>query len=254
MLECLVNALTLPEAYHNSLMNLEVFGRESKCSDWNTKQKEISITIQVAEPLREPMISKCFIGGPRELEQYKLEIVQGIMDWSVVSGLEPYTYHRRMVQNCGIDQIAFVINELTRNPDSRRAVIVVRDIKEDTKSDDPACLQHIQYFIRDGKLHCKALFRSNDACKAAYMNMFGLIMLQYNISKVLGVGMGTYTHRANSYHCYKRDYSLLKGYCDKIERAINPEDVCYRYEGEWKELMEEETQSIMHEMEMLRKK
>lgn len=149
------------------------------------------------------------------------------------------------------DQVRFVINELKRNPSSRRAVIDVRNNNEDMYSNDPACLQHIQYFVRDGKLECKVLFRSNDACKAAFMNMFALIMLQKKIADALGLPVGSYTHRANSFHCYERDFDLLKGYVDRIATG-DVDDLCYDYEGDWDELMEEAKESIAKKVESLR--
>ena len=116
-------------------------------------------------------------------------------------------------------------------------------------SNDPACWQHAQYFIRDNALHCKILFRSNDACKATYMNAFALIMLQKRIADTLGVKMGTYTHRANSFHCYERDFNMLDGY---VKRIKNGEDITFDFEDDWDELMEEERPSISEMVEKLR--
>jgi thymidylate synthase len=140
------------------------------------------------------------------------------------------------------------VEELTRNPYSRRAVIDVRDWKVDSKSSDPACLQHIQYFVRNNKLHCKVLFRSNDACKATYMNAFALIMLQNRIAKYLGYEVGSYTHRANSFHCYAADFKLLENYVERL----SSEDVTYNYVGEWDELMEEVKPEIAAMVEELK--
>ena len=192
--------------------------------------------MMVENPLKEPMISRLMIGGPRELEQYRQEILDGILDFEVDKGNWAYTYHQRIEK-----QIPFVLDELKRNPYSRRPVIVVRDWEVDSKSTDPACLQHIQYLVRDNKLHCKLMFRSNDACKATFMNAFALIMLQKRIADELGYEVGTYTHRANSFHCYAQDYKLLDGY---VERYLGGEDTTYFYEDEWSELMAEEHSSI----------
>lgn len=231
MLEHVVYGDTLPEAYHNALVLLRARGEEVPCPDYDTWQKEISLTMMVVNPLQEPMISRLMIGGPYELEQYRQEILDGILDFEIERGNWAYTYHDRIAK-----QIPFVIDELKRNPYSRRAVIVVRDWEVDSKSTDPACLQHIQYFVRDGKLHCKLMFRSNDACKATFMNAFALIMLQKRIADELGYEVGTYTHRANSFHCYAQDYKLLDGY---VERYLSGAETTYFYEGEWDELMEE---------------
>lgn len=231
MEEILVYGSSLPEAYHHALKSLSKWGEETPCPDWNTSQKEVCLTMVVNEPLREPMISKLFIGGYKELEQYRQEMLDGILDFEIERGKWSYTYHDRMVK-----QLPFIIEELKRNPYSRRAVIDVRDWETDSANDDPACLQHIQYFVRDNKLHCKVLFRSNDACKATFMNAFALIMLQKRIADELGYKVGSYTHRANSFHCYEKDYKLLKGYCNRIKKR---ESLTYDYVGDWKELMNE---------------
>lgn len=231
MTEYIARGDTLPEAYHNALHMLWICGKIVPCPDYNTEQKEISLTMEVKNPLKEPMISRLMIGGPRELEQYRQEILDGILDFEIERGNWAYTYHDRIAQ-----QIPFVIEELRRNPYSRRAVIVVRDWEVDSKSTDPACLQHIQYFVRDNKLHCKLMFRSNDACKATFMNAFALIMLQKRIADELGYEVGTYTHRANSFHCYAADYALLDGY---VERYLSGAETTYDYKDEWEIMMEE---------------
>ena len=235
MREYIINGNTLPEAYHKALAALHMKGEEVPCPDYNTEQREISVTMIVEQPLTEPMISRLMIAGPKELEQYRQEMLDGILDFEIAKGNWAYTYHDRMAW-----QIPLVLDELRRNPHTRRAVIDVRTSGE-IFSTDPACLQHIHYFIRDGKLHCKVLFRSNDACKATYMNAFALIMLQKRIADELGVEMGSYTHRANSFHVYASDYALLSGY---MHRYISGDKTTYFYRGDWDEQMQEAQEEI----------
>lgn len=244
MRECFVTADTLPEAYHRALVLLQEQGELVPCPDYNTNQKELSMTLVVEHPLAEPMISRLFIGGYRELEQYRQEMLDGILDFEVDRGNWEYTYHRRYA-----DQIPFILEDLRRNPYSRRAAISVRTA-EDIGSGDPACLQHMQFFLREGKLHAKILFRSNDACKATFMNAFALIMLQKRLADQLGVEMGTYTHRANSFHCYERDFGMLRGY---VARIRDPEEeLTYDYDGEWSELMASARPDIARAVQELR--
>ena len=246
MQEIIVTGRTLPEAYHKALLALHNDGEMTDCADWNTTQKEVSMTMIVTEPLAEPRISKLFIGGPKELEQYRQEMLDGVLDFEVERGNWEYTYHQRMGE-----QIQFVIDELRRNPSSRRAVICIRT-PEDMGSDDPACMQHLQYFIRDQKLECKILFRSNDACKASFMNAFALICLQERIADALGIPVGQYVHRANSYHCYAKDYGMLDGYVRRIETAADEDDICFDYEEDWKEEMIRYRKEIAEQIEVLR--
>lgn len=257
MSEYFVYGNTLPEAYHEALLMLQL-APIIPCPDWDTNQKEISITFIVYNPLKDNMISKLSFCDPTSLEQYCQEMLDGILDFEVEKGNWTYTYHNRMAaypirMSHKIDygnQIKFIINELSRNPYSRRAVIDIRDNSEDMYSDDPACLQNIQFFIRDNKLHMKVLFRSNDACKAAFMNAFALIMLQKRIADELGVEVGSYTHRANSFHCYERDFEMLNGYCNRIE-STDIEDLTYSYYDDWKEQMEDAKEEIAQKVKAL---
>ena len=230
MFELFVTAASLPEAYHKALAALHENNDETPCPDYNTRQKEASVTFVAEAPLSEPMISKLFIGDPRSLEQYRQEMLDGILDFEVDRGNWDYTYHRRMEK-----QIPWVIGELRRNPDSRRAIISIRS-EDDLSSDSPACLQNLQFLIRGGSLHCKAVFRSNDATKASFMNAFALVMLQKRIADTLGASVGSYTHRANSYHVYERDYDMFDGY---IRRISAGGELAYYYEGDWDEQMED---------------
>lgn len=264
MKELFVRGRTLPEVYHKALFELLFLGDLVPCPDYNTNQKEVSMTMIVEDPLAEPMISRLFVGGYKELQQYVMEMRDGILDFEVDRGNWKYTYHDRMVRY-PIDnqdrfphepyknQIQFIIDELSRNPDSRRAVIDIRDNSEDMYSNDPACLQHIQFFIRNNKLHMKVLFRSNDACKAAFMNAFALIMIQKMLADKLGLEIGTYTHRANSFHCYERDFDLLRGYANRIQDQ-KEDDITYSYEYDWKEVMEEFIPDILESVRVLKQR
>ena len=142
----------------------------------------------------------------------------------------------------------FILDELRRDPYSRRAVMDIRT-PNDMSSNDPACWQHVQYFIRDHRLHCKVLFRSNDACKAAFMNAFALIWLQKKIAAELDVKVGTYTHRANSYHAYERDFEALSAFC---KRYLDNDDLTYSYWDDWSILMEDAKPIIAEKVIMLK--
>ncbi len=244
MIEHLVTGETLPEAYHKSLICLQS-APVVPCPDWNTYQKEVSMTMVVEYPMDEERISKLFFGDPASLEQYVQEMLFGILDFEVERGNWAYTYHQRYE-----NQYQFIIDELRRNPYSRRAVMDIRT-PDDMTNEDPACWQHAQYFIRDGRLHSKILFRSNDACKAAFMNAFALTELQLKIALELGVNMGSYTHRANSYHCYARDFDMLDGYCARIK---TDDDLTFSYIDDWYDQMREAQPAIAKKVDDLKNK
>ena len=242
MLELFVTGVSLPDAYHKALAALHESNEELPCPDYDTRQKEASMTFVAEKPLSEPMISKLFIGDPRSLEQYRQEMLDGILDFEVERGKWEYTYHQRMEA-----QIPWLISELRRNPDSRRAVISIRS-EHDLSSDSPACLQLIHFLIRNEALHCKVIFRSNDATKAAFMNAFALVMLQKRIADTIGIPVGSYTHRANSFHVYERDYNMFDGYVRRINAGG---ELAYFYADDWDGLMEEAKPEIAEMVRLL---
>lgn len=238
-----VKGRTLPEAYHNALTTLLESGAVVPSPSWQTRCLELPMTFVVGHAMEEPRISRLFPGGPRDLEKYRLEMLDGIEDFEVERGNWEYTYHERMA-----DQIQFVIRELRLDRYSRRAVIDIRRTSDITLS-DPPCLQHIQFMIRDGKLNMTVLFRSNDACKATFMNAYALTCLQEEVATELGVEVGSYTHIANSFHAYERDWDLLRSYCNRIHEGG---EVTYNFFGDWDELMEAERPGIREEVERMK--
>ena len=74
-------------------------------------------------------------------------------------------------------------------------------------------------------------------------------MLQKRIADELGVEVGTYTHRANSFHCYEKDIPLLDAY---VERILKGKALTYDYVGDWDELMEEAKADIAEKVERLK--
>ena len=234
---------TLPEAYHNALLTLYSYGKQYSCPDYNQNIIEMPMTMVVEHPLAEPMISKIFPGGHHELQQYTMEICDGILDFMIgkAENVWEYTYHQRIGE-----QLDFVVEELRRNSWSRRAVIDIRDNQIDQNNTHPACLQHIQFMIRDGGLDMYVTMRSNDAFEATFMNAFGFIMLQKKVADMLDVAVGRYEHRANSFHVYQKNWEQFEKAVWKIANCgADDESLTYEYESFYEELMEEEVGSIM---------
>lgn len=238
-----VSGRTIPESYHKALEALLRDGDMVDCPDWNTTCVEASATIQVSEPLSEPMISSLSICDPYSLEKYRMEMVDGLLDWSVEAGLEPYTYHQRIA-----GQMPKAVKELKRSKDSRRAAVTIR-MPSDYDLPDAPCLQHLQFVVRNDALDMFVLFRSNDAVKATFMNMFGLAMIQKEMAEAVGCGVGGMLYTANSFHCYQRDFHTLRGYV----RAMHDRDCTYEYVGEWDSMMADERAKILSDVEKQKK-
>lgn len=104
----------------------------------------------------------------------------------------------------GFNQWEFVKTELKQNPNSRRAVIHIKEPSHYV-SRDVNCTVCLQFFIRDNKLYLTTYMRSNDIWMGFPYDVFQFTNMQILMSMELGVGIGTYTHIAGSLHLYERD-------------------------------------------------
>ena len=193
--------------------------------------KDVTAMIHVTAPFDEPRIHRAFPGGLDDLEKYRSEVLYGVHDHWVdpAVGKWEYTYHQRLfeydVPGVGaFDQVAAAVAKLKAAGHTRRAQAVTWQVWNDMSIDDPACLQRLWLRIADGRLHMNAHIRSNDAFKAAFMNMYAFTELQGMVADRLGVGMGEYIHIADSFHIYGSYFDQFEGFLN----TVNHRDVAER--------------------------
>jgi thymidylate synthase len=228
-----LTARTLPEAWEQSVLRCWAEGARIKTEydkPEDPSSRDCIAVLAVTEPYTEPRIHRAFPGGLEDLEIYRQEVLFGVHDHWIApeEGKWQYTYHERLfnykVEGKAIDQIQYCIDKLSQTPYSRRAQASTWKAWEDAGIHDPACLQRFWFRIIDDALHCNVHMRSNDAFKAAYMNMFAFTELQRwvagEISKNLGreIKVGQYTHIADSYHIYGSYFSEFEGFLQMVEK------------------------------------
>ncbi len=216
----------IARAWENSLVALFRSGCALKTQydkPEDPPSRDATMVVTVEQPLVEPMIHRDFPGGFEELQEYVMEVCEGIKDHCVRDPTDPqdtrweYTYHQRLFRYeaptlAPIDQIEHVCRQLANTPYTRRAQAVTWKVWEDNSCYDPACLQSIWCRIIEeaGRrvLSMNVRFRSNDAYKAAFMNVFALVQLQSQIAARIAelsgqpAAVGRYCHVADSFHIY----------------------------------------------------
>jgi thymidylate synthase len=218
---------SIAEAWENSLLQLyergcDIHTQYDRPED--PPSKDATMLLTVRDPLSEPMIHRDLPGGLEDLQEYVLEVCDGIKDHCVRDPNDPedtrweYTYHQRLFAYSvpsiedSIDQIETVCQQLAKTHYTRRAQAVTWKVWEDRDCYDPACLQSIWCRIIEAEdalwLSMNVRFRSNDAYKAAFMNIFALVQLQARIARRVTelsgreIRLGRYCHLADSYHIY----------------------------------------------------
>jgi thymidylate synthase len=119
-------------------------------------------------------------------------------------------YGKIVFEKYGFDQVETVIELLSKNKHSKRALInfnVPNKNKMTTK--DEICTIVLQFYIRDGRLNCTAVMRSNDIWRGLPYDIVFFTILQRYIADRLGMAYGSYTHFAVSLHVYERDIENL---------------------------------------------
>jgi thymidylate synthase len=227
--------------------------------------KDATMVLTITDPLCEPMIHKDFPGGLEDLQEYVMEVCEGIKDHLVRNPEDPadtrweYTYHQRLFayQAPGLqphDQIEILCQKLAKVPHTRRAQAITWKVWEDNTCYDPACLQSLWCRILEHEgvpyLSMDVRFRSNDAYKAAFMNIFALVQLQQRIaarvSELSGrpIQLGRYCHMADSYHLYGSYFREFGGrFLGALEKR-SFEQRTMRY-ADVRELMEEARPAIL---------
>ena len=195
--------------------------------------RDVTAMIHVTAPFSEPRIHRAFPGGLEDLEKYRSEVLFGVHDHWIdpAAGKWEYTYHERLreyrVPGLGVfDQIAYVVEKLKAVPHTRRAQAVTWQVWNDMHIADPACLQRMWFRIAGGRLHMNVHMRSNDAYKAAFMNMYGFTELQRVMAAQIGVGLGDYIHIADSFHIYGSYFDEFAGFLKMVE-SREPAKRCF---------------------------
>ena len=204
--------------------------------DGDPNSRDVSVLIHVTKPFDEPRIHRAFPGGLDDLEKYRSEVLFGVHDHWVdpAAGKWEYTYHERIfeykVPSLGIfDQIKASVEKLKAVPYTRRAQAVTWQVWNDMTIHDPSCLQRLWFRIADDKLHMNVHMRSNDAFKAAFMNMYAFTELQRVMAAEIGVAPGEYMHIADSFHIYGSYFEDFEGFRKCIANR-EPEDRVYNTE------------------------
>jgi len=125
-------------------------------------------------------------------------------------GARLFQPHHKIAQG-RFSQWEYIIEELQRDPDSRRAVMHLRvpDDSVDAKLDVP-CTLALQFFIRDGKLHQIVNMRSSDVIFGIAYDIPAFTLFQELLANELGVELGSYTHMSNSLHIYERHFEMAE--------------------------------------------
>ena len=126
------------------------------------------------------------------------------------------------------DQIAWLIDEIRRNPDSRRLIVSAWNVAELPKMALMPCHSLFQFYVADGKLSCQLYQRSGDIFLGVPFNIASYALLTHMVAQVCGLQVGDFVHTLGDAHLYSNHYEQAREQLARTPRALptltlNPE-------------------------------
>ncbi|HWA13000.1 MAG TPA: thymidylate synthase [Burkholderiales bacterium] len=101
-----------------------------------------------------------------------------------------------------IDQIARVIDDIRRTPDSRRLIVSAWNVSDLDRMALMPCHAFFQFYVADGRLSCQLYQRSADLFLGVPFNIASYALLTMMVAQVCGLKPGEFVHALGDTHLY----------------------------------------------------
>lgn len=127
-----------------------------------------------------------------------------------------------------IDQISMVIDQIQKNPDSRRLIVSAWNVGEIDKMKLPPCHTFFQFYVADGRLSCQLYQRSADIFLGVPFNIASYALLTMMIAQVCSLQPGEFIHTLGDAHIYSNHFEQVNLQLTRLPRPLpqmklNPE-------------------------------
>jgi thymidylate synthase len=108
-----------------------------------------------------------------------------------------------------IDQIAWLVEEIKRNPDSRRLIVSAWNVGDLPEMALMPCHALFQFYVADGKLSCQLYQRSADIFLGVPFNIASYALLTHMIAQVCDLRVGDFVHTFGDAHVYSNHFEQV---------------------------------------------
>jgi len=109
-----------------------------------------------------------------------------------------------------IDQISNVVDQIKKNPDSRRLMVSAWNVAEVEQMALPPCHTMFQFYVAQGKLSCQLYQRSADVFLGVPFNIASYALLTVMIAQVTQLNLGEFVHTLGDAHLYNNHFDQAK--------------------------------------------
>ena len=117
-----------------------------------------------------------------------------------------------------IDQISLLIDNIKKNPDSRRHIVQSWNVGDIKNMALPPCHMFFQFYVADDRLSCSLYVRSNDLFLGAPFNIGQYALLTHMIAQQCDLDVGDLIYTIGDAHIYKN-------HLDQVDEQLSPRAV-----------------------------
>jgi thymidylate synthase len=118
-----------------------------------------------------------------------------------------------------VDQIAWVVDEIRRNPDSRRLIVSAWNVADLPRMALQPCHTMFQFYVAEGRLSCQLYQRSGDIFLGVPFNIASYALLTQMVAQVTGLMPGDFVHTLGDAHLYSNHYDQAR---EQLARETRP--------------------------------
>ncbi|GAB2884291.1 thymidylate synthase [Paralcaligenes ginsengisoli] len=118
-----------------------------------------------------------------------------------------------------IDQITQVLEQIRRNPDSRRLIVSAWNVGEIANMALPPCHAFFQFYVANGKLSCQLYQRSADIFLGVPFNIASYALLTHMVAQQCGLDVGDFVWTGGDCHLYSNHFEQVE---QQLARAPYP--------------------------------
>ena len=118
------------------------------------------------------------------------------------------------------DQIAWVVREIRRNPNSRRLIVSAWNVPDIERMKLPPCHCLFQFYVAEGKLSCQLYQRSADLFLGVPFNIASYALLTHLVARECGLGVGEFVHTLGDAHLYSNHEAQAREQLSRTPRPL----------------------------------
>ena len=119
-----------------------------------------------------------------------------------------------------VDQIAWVVDEIRRNPDSRRLIVSAWNVADLPRMALMPCHTMFQFYVAGGRLSCQLYQRSGDIFLGVPFNIASYALLTHMVAQVTNLEPGDFVHTLGDAHLYSNHFDQAREQLSREPRAL----------------------------------